>query len=266
MGLNSIADRPWLVSSEFNENPGLSVYWIIQLVFIEPLKEYLSESGFDLPENIKASFAGYEPPGHSLTYEIQGTSVILNGHKGFITGAFESDWIFISARKPGEEKISSLIAAENSGILKNSLTDLKLNALNKVSTASLKLNNAHIDNAIIAENDPSALRRIIRSGNIMEKILILDMSVHLARHLLIKMNEKKLSDTADKLADTAASVSVKSYIDFKSGKKIFEDLILKMETADLLSETEVLMDKHNLSEKFGSIKQDISFLKKFLLT
>ncbi len=258
--------RPWLADSGFAGIPGISIYWIIQNVFIKSLKKYLSDLGHNLPENIKASFGGFEPPGKTLTYEKKETGVLLNGEKGFITGAFDSDWIFLSARKPGEEKISSIIAVKNEGIIKDSLTDLKLQAFNKISHASLKLTDAFIENAIIDSSNPNRIRRIIKSGNIMERIMILEMYIYFARHIIDQMNITGLSGKVKALAEKIKTETDSSFENFKKDEKIFENPELKKETSLLFSELEALFLNKDLLQKFPEFLSEISFLKKFLLT
>jgi hypothetical protein len=258
--------RPWLTSSEYACNPGLSIYWIIQNVFIKSLINYLSELGYNLPENIKASFGGYEPPGKTLTFEKKETGVLLNGEKGFITGAFDSDWIFLSARKIGEEKISSLIAVKNDGIIKDSLTDLKLQAFHNISHASLKLNEALVENAILDSSNPPELRRIIKSGNIMERIMILEMSVFLAKYILNLLDCSELSVKLNSLIEKLKESTDSSFESFKKGEKIYENPDLKKETYSLFSDIESLLLNSSISKKFPEYLSEISFLKKFLLT
>ena len=176
--------RPSVIVARETGDLGLAVLWIVQASLIRPiLKEIVLKAENDkelslmlgrITHNSLCALAHSEDPAVPVTLTGSDNGFILNGEKKFLTAGKNAEFIIVTCRPAGDEKISRIAIIEPAALPENSLPDLKMEIMKSVSHTKLVLDNQTLQNFQIPRIDPSAIRRMLKKSGIIERAMIME--------------------------------------------------------------------------------------------
>jgi hypothetical protein len=183
---------------------GLAVLWIVQAALIRSLIQVIHSQGLSFlhrvnPETI-GSLAHSEDSKHPVTAVESDEHVVINGCKKYITSGLHSDFILLTARRPGEEKISMLIHIPMPLLPGGTLQELALGTLTTTSHAALTLDNLRLPGNSVIPLEPSAIRKHLKVQGMIERSLIVQAYIGLL--MFMGGNVNGLPDTLHREMET----------------------------------------------------------------
>ena len=158
--------------------------WVVQAALIRPFLEFLNQqAGLTLGQQILldsispidcGALAHSEPREAPVTVTPEGDGYRLNGVKKYITGGDQADFIFITCRAPGEERITQLILLPAKDIVPPEMETLDLKGLYTISHGRLTLNNKMISARYCLQLSPEPLRKELKVNGLVERSLIIE--------------------------------------------------------------------------------------------
>ncbi|MCU0847851.1 MAG: hypothetical protein MUD12_08180 [Spirochaetes bacterium] len=163
---------------------GLSLLWIVQAALVGPI---ISEAGYATP----GGTGGIGALAHSEKIDpvILDGDLTLSGSKNYITGGRTSDYIIVSARRPGEDRISAMVFIRADRLPEGSLSSLDLGSLRTTDHGKLVLKGFQAGKEDIVMDDGGAVRSAIRRWSIIERSLILESYLHYMYYLFKRTRE-----------------------------------------------------------------------------
>ncbi|HON77311.1 MAG TPA: hypothetical protein PK544_02375 [Spirochaetota bacterium] len=169
---------------------GLAVLWIVQAALIRPFVNRIISLQRTFPESLSAihpetigSLAHSEDSNNPVTIQEEAGHIVINGLKKYITGGLNSDFILLTARKPGEEKVSHLIHIPASMLPHGALQELSLGTLETTSHASLRLQGLQLPEEYVIPFEPGTMRKILKVQGILERSLIMQSYIGLLMYI-----------------------------------------------------------------------------------
>ncbi|MFP4446971.1 MAG: hypothetical protein ACLFPD_12080, partial [Desulfosudaceae bacterium] len=109
--------------------------------------------------------------------------VKLSGTKKYITGGQWADFLLVTGRAPGEEKISRMVWLPAADILANEIHPLKPNGLRTIAHGRLVLENKKTAGHCLLPLSAAQTRRYLAAWGIVERGLILESFIGLMAYL-----------------------------------------------------------------------------------
>lgn len=191
--LNTYELRPSLRLSMESGDIGLALIWIVQAALIRPLlAAFLQEESHPdtrkfIEKTSRESAVGALAASESKTRPmvVQGSeeSVMLSGNKKYITGGSLSDFIFLTSRRPDDQKPSSIFLLPVRHIPSDAFEALDLGCFYTACHAGLRLEAYHPPADSRISVPPSTMRRLLRVWGIIERSMITESSAGLLIYL-----------------------------------------------------------------------------------
>ena len=176
--------RPSALIAKETGDLGLSVLWIVQTALARPVINDLALSSSKESSLISliqgmddfsiCALAHSESKDAPVTIEKHDGAYRLNGTKKFITAGVNADFILITCRGSGEEKISRAVLLDKGSIPYSSMTDLNLEIMKSVNHTSMVFSSFYIPEDKVPGIDAPSLRRSIKKWSIIERGMIIE--------------------------------------------------------------------------------------------
>jgi len=177
-------ERPSMLLARHGGDMGLSLLWIVQAALIQSLLRAMKEVPVQSPSILSVmdesnksalgalahSEAGKEP----VTVVEKCDSLVISGVKKYITAGMNADYILLTARLPGEEKISRLIFLPREEILPGEMADLDLGYLDTASHGRLTLRGKVLPPGLAIPLASPVIRKNIKIWGTVERALIME--------------------------------------------------------------------------------------------
>lgn len=209
---------------------GLAMLWIVQFTVVRPLLSAMIPCANDtlraciesLHGDSIGAMAHSEPADNPVTYTVANSVVVLSGVKKYITGGTEADFLLVTARMPGEDKISSMFYIPSGKLPDGSITPVIQNSLKTTPHGSLRLDTFQLGKEYLFDSPANGIRRLVLSAGLLERILIMETLTGLViylRRALVHGNDALHGP----LQEMASSIHEKFLVArkaFRSGEKI----------------------------------------------
>jgi alkylation response protein AidB-like acyl-CoA dehydrogenase len=183
---------------------GLALLWIVQAAVVRTLAADIAGEAERYHPDLAAI-----PPGHigALAHSEDAAAPViaehldggirLSGKKKYITGGRNADFILVTARGKGDDKVSSLVYVPCSLLAQGALTDLDLGMLRTANHASLALDSITLpaDNLVVM--DPAALRRHLKRRGLVERFFIMEAFLGAMLYLARRLEQLSLAGPPD---------------------------------------------------------------------
>ncbi len=173
---------------------GLSLLWIVQATIVRAFANEVARDtestypGPDIfPVTAIGSLAHSENRENPVIIRESGDSVLLSGKKKYITGGLDSDFIFLTARREGDDSVTSLVYLPEDLIPRKSLTNLNLGILKTISHASLDLRDLRVPAEYHIPVAPRTLRKHLKIWGMVERVLIMESFIAVMLYLVRRM-------------------------------------------------------------------------------
>lgn len=170
---------------------GFAVLWIVQAALIRAIISTIRSQTRPFPQSLNAvdparigSLAHSEDNNNPVTAIIKSDCVEITGVKKYITGGIHSDFIFLTARKPGEEKVSLLMHIPVHLLPEGALQEISIGTLKTTSHASLTLRNLELQKASVIPLEPAVIRKILKIQGMLERSLIMQSFIGLLMYVV----------------------------------------------------------------------------------
>ena len=178
------AARPSVMLAREAGDLGCALLWIVQAALVRPFLQLVKRQPGLRPDQQSllstisetdcGALAHSEPGDAPVVVSANGTGLRLNGVKKYITAGSQADFILITAREPGENKVSRLLLLPISAVTPAEMEVLDLNALRTTSHGRLAMNNKTIPGLYLLPLSPSLLRKKLKVNGLVERCLILE--------------------------------------------------------------------------------------------
>jgi len=242
---------------------GLSLLWIVQASLLGPI---ISEAGYALPGRIE----GIGALAHSEKNDpvILDGGLTLSGTKNYITGGRTSDYIIVTARRPGEDRISAMVYVSTDRLPEGSLSSIDLGSLRTADHGRLVLKNFRAGKDDIVMDDGAAVRSAIKRWSIIERSLILESYLHYMRYLFNRTRETAAvpgldADSLEIMISEQAKTADRQIASALNGVRIEEagtDFMKIISSANTIHEAASKIEP--LPEEMRYRLSDLSFLTK----
>jgi len=187
-------ERPNRLLAETAGDLGLALLWIVQAALIQPgLTLIRQQPGLDkqMAEELAAigpahcgALAHSEAAAHPLVVSPTPTGEVkLSGTKKYITGGQGADFLLVTGRAAGEEKVSRMIWLPAAAIRDHEIRALDLNALRTIAHGRLVLEDKKTAGHYLLPLSASQTRRYLAAWGIIERGLILESFLGLMVYL-----------------------------------------------------------------------------------
>ncbi len=208
-GLKSyqIEGMPSLLLARDAGDLGLAMLWIVESALIRPVASAVrglvpdtspARSLIETPSLIGA-LAHSEESAHPALIEPDGERIAMRGFKKYITGGTDADFIFITARMAGEEKITKLVGVPARDLPAGALRTLEMESLRTTGHASLTLDGITLPSSHLIPIEPGTLRREVKRWGIIERSLIMQAYIGLLIYLARALDSKDTGGELDRL-------------------------------------------------------------------
>lgn len=187
---------------------GLALIWIVQYALIHCLSADLSRSGSS--EHLSTLIGGLsakhrigalahsEDPSLPVTFEDTAEGTVLTGTKNYITGGMECDFILLTSRAKGQEKISRLYGIPGEMLPKGALVEINPDMLGTAGHARLVTDGMLLPRGCLISDDGPLIRRLIRKWGIIERSLIMESYISLCLYLVCRMDSLDITGVPDR--------------------------------------------------------------------
>ena len=172
---------------------GFAILWIIQSVLIRCLLYSINQLQpwqIDLQSNTIGAMAHTEPDSNPMIarYSDKNT-LLLTGKKNYISGGSNANILLLTARRPGDDKITKLIYIAANDLPENTLQDINLSILPTIKHSSLTLIDFSCNSKNCCPIKDKDLRKILKKWSLIERSLIgeayIAFLLHLAKNIPI---------------------------------------------------------------------------------
>lgn len=163
---------------------GLAVLWIVQASIIRPVigdilrfaehDDTLTSMLNKIGAGSLCALAHSEDPRNPVILSRQDCNYTLNGEKKFITAGLNADFILVTCRKTGEDKIGNIAIIGASALTEESRPDLNLEIMMSVNHTGLILKNTSVPAEMVPRMSTQSVRRTVKKWGIIERALILE--------------------------------------------------------------------------------------------
>ena len=250
---------------------GLAMMWIVQSTVVRGILSVITHNTNDMlhkqiasiREDTLGALAHSEPADAPVVCTDAGDGWILSGRKKYITGGCEAEFLLVTARMPGEEKISSLFFIPADKLPGGSISPVLSDSLKTAPHGSLNLESYLIGKGYRFDIPANEIRRHVLSAGLLERILIVEaltgMVLFLRRELTCNYNE-----TDEKLMLMAENIH-KGFISARSSFTAAERITPAIPDIALLAEAIVPLESVLASPPEGHNGERIRDLK-FILS
>ncbi|PKL37161.1 MAG: hypothetical protein CVV44_16120 [Spirochaetae bacterium HGW-Spirochaetae-1] len=176
--------RPSLLLARHGGDMGLALLWIVQATLIQSLLRAVKEVPVQSPSILSIiggdkkaalgalahSEAGHEP----VTIAEKCDSIVISGVKKYITAGMNADFILLTARHRGEEKISRLVFIPSPEISTGEMENLDLGYLDTTTHGRLILREKVLPPGLVIPMAPPVIRKNIKVWGVVERALIME--------------------------------------------------------------------------------------------
>ncbi len=205
---------------------GFAILWIVQSTLVRSLLADLGPGVASMsgggPATIGA-LAHSEDSAHPVTAVERGDVVELSGVKKYITGGIHADFVMVTARKPGDDKISSITAVPAASFPTGALRPLAMDSLKTTSHASLRLDAFTAPRSFLISAEPAALRKAIKRWSIIERSLIMQAYAGLVLYAAEKLAQRELAGTIMPALDDHNRLIAAQLASARAGDRVPED-------------------------------------------
>lgn len=243
------SDSPYSsgIIAEKSGDLGMALLWIVEASLIrgllgELIKEEPSGSRLrGIAENIGPELIGAlahsEDKDAPLTLTEEGGRLLLSGRKKYITGGSTADFILITGREVGEEKISRMVLLPIGMLPPDALQELSLNTLGTISHASLNLERSGLPAHYAFSLEASTLRRALKKWSLIERSLILESFLGLMLYIMNRSSglivfEGNIRETVQRMRIDQTAVIRKQIASALEGTRVEENRIPVQELLD----------------------------------
>ncbi len=191
--------RPSLLLARDAGDLGLAIMWIVQTVLIRPIlhdigiNEVVFLQGESLVgENIIGALAHSEDRNFPAILRETAEHISISGKKKYITGGRYADFLLVTARKEGDDAVSSLLIIPHEAIAPETLQNISLPMLRTIEHASLEMHNLVVPRNTLVQIEPSQLRRLLKRWSIMERAFIAEAFLGLCAYIAQKLENRNL--------------------------------------------------------------------------
>ena len=194
---------------------GCALLWIVQSALVRPFLGLIRLQADLTPDQMSllstfvqtgcGAMAHSEPKEAPVVLTTEPLGLRLNGIKKYITAGSQADFILMSARGPGDEKVSRLLLLPVSAISTGEIIPLDLKALRTTSHGRLTLENKTVPGHYLLPLTPPMVRKGLKINGLVERSLIMEavlaFMLYLNRRLARRLSYAPADDaTIKKLA------------------------------------------------------------------
>ncbi len=178
---------------------GIAILWIVQAALVRPIASEIGAPGtaFSSPASIGA-LAHSEDPARPMRVAMDRGGPALSGHKKYITGGLDADWIIITAMG-GDETGPRAVYVRTANLPAGALEEIELGMLGTTSHARLSLSGQSPEGAVLLPADGRTVRRAVKRWGIVERALILEAYAGLCSHLARRTGLAEIQARLDEL-------------------------------------------------------------------
>ncbi len=213
--------RPSVLLAGESGDLGCALLWIVQAALVRPILERVNQQT-DLIAGLKSLLASItesdcgalahsEPHDKPVILTTDNDGLHLNGVKKYITAGNQADFILVSAREPGDEKVSQLLLLPMSVISPGKIKKLDLKALRTTNHGRLVLENKSIPGHCHLPLSASMIRKELKINGLVERCLILEAVLALMIYLNNRLARHMPRPPTDEAAIKALSVQQTGY-------------------------------------------------------
>ncbi len=191
--------RPSLLLTRDAGDLGLAIMWIVQTVLVRPILQEIgtdeiifSQGEFIVGESTIGALAHSEDRNFPAILHETDEGIRISGKKKYITGGRCADFLLVTARKEGDDAVSSLLMIPREAIAPESLQSLSLSILRTIEHASLEMHNLAIPRHTLVQVEPSQLHRLLKRWSIMERAFIAEAFLGLCAYIAQKLENRNL--------------------------------------------------------------------------
>ncbi|MCX8124902.1 MAG: hypothetical protein N3F66_12180 [Spirochaetes bacterium] len=187
---------------------GFALLWIVQSVLIRCILFNVNQlQPWDIPVQTTTigAMAHTEPDNNRMIVRYSDAhTLILSGHKRYISGGSDADIILLTARRPGDEKYSKLIYIPVTSLPQNVLQDINLSILPTIKHSSLTLSSFTCPTSQCCPVKDKELRKILKKWSLIERALIGEAYIaflcYLAKHIPLPNQQQLLEESLNLLS------------------------------------------------------------------
>lgn len=187
---------------------GFALLWIIQSVLIRCILFNINQfQTWSLPIDFKTigAMAHTEPESNRMIAKYSDpTTLLISGHKRYISGGSDAEMILLTARRPGEEKFTKLIFIPANTLPHNALQDINLSILPSIKHSSLTLTDFACNASQCCPVKDKELRKILKKWSLIERSLIGEAYIaflsYLAKNIPLPDQEQIVKETTNLLS------------------------------------------------------------------
>ena len=163
---------------------GCALLWIVQAALVRPFLELVRRQVDLRPDQQSllstvsetdcGALAHSEPGNNPVIVMADDTGLCLNGVKKYITAGAQADFILVTARTPGEDKVSRTLLLPRNAVTTGEMEILDLNALRTTSHGRLTMSNKPVPDRYLLPLSPSLFRKKLKVNGLVERCLIVE--------------------------------------------------------------------------------------------
>ncbi|ABW68932.1 acyl-CoA dehydrogenase family protein [Desulfosudis oleivorans] len=163
---------------------GCALLWIVQSALVRPFLSLIRLQADLTPDQTSllstfgqtdcGAMAHSEPKEAPVVLTTETVGFRLNGIKKYITAGSQADFILMSARGPGEEKVSRLLLLPVSALSAQEIIPLDLEALRTTSHGRLTLVDKTVPGHYLLPLTPPMVRKGLKLNGLVERSLIME--------------------------------------------------------------------------------------------
>ena len=183
---------------------GLALLWIVQAAVVRPLASAIIREAGQFPPGLGdiapgdiGALAHSEDPSQPVVFARTAGGITLTGKKKYITGGRNADFILVTAREKGDDKVSSLVYVPCRLLATGALSDLDLGMLRTANHASLALDDITLPADSLAVMDPASLRRHLKRRGLIERCFIMEAFLGAMMYLARRLEPLSLAGPSD---------------------------------------------------------------------
>ncbi len=209
---------------------GLAMLWIVESALIRsvafavrdlvpdtsPVRSIIREP------SLIGALAHSEDSARPAVIEPRGERIAMRGFKKYITGGTDADFIFITARMAGDEKITKLVGVPVRNLPPEALRTLAMESLRTTGHASLTLDGITLPASYLIPLEPGTLRREIKRWGIIERSLIMQAFIGLLVYLAHALDMNDTVGELDRLLALQNDAAARQIAQALNGETIAE--------------------------------------------
>ncbi len=209
---------------------GLAILWIVESALIRSVASAVRDLVPDTSPvrsiirepSLIGALAHSEDSARPAVIEQHGAHIAMRGFKKYITGGTDADFIFITARMAGDEKITKLVGVPVRDLPPEALRTLAMEPLRTTGHASLTLDGITLPASCLIPIEPGALRREIKRWGIIERSLIVQAFIGLLIYLARALSMQDAVGEPDRLLALQNDAAARQIAQALNGETIAE--------------------------------------------